>query len=451
MAGTPGLLVLTWLRFVKQTLSHMVNRERLNSFLLSLFGMKKTINRGHLLLIILIHVAGWCLLFFLPVLLYPVRINDNWFYTREIVDKSILIILFYTNYYLLIPRLFERKRYLAYTGIIVLAFVIYLGSHMALRFHFMGGAGGPMVRIYNAASGPVDTLVNPVVYSEFVDNGVQKVKFDTNMPVRRRIAERGVAVMGQPAIPMGMMPGEVMLFGIPRPMVMLSFNRTLSSFALMLLMGGFIRLAYSFIRNQNEKKALENANLNAEVNFLKSQINPHFLFNTLNSIYAQAHSRSENTEFSILKLSELLRYVLYDSGAEKVELTRDIQYINNYIDLQRLRLSNRIQLDYAVEGNLDGLSIAPMLLISFIENAFKHGISYTQPGSILIHIKTEQQELHLLVHNPLVEKDGFVPGGLGLKNVTRRLALLYPGRHKLDIIRTPDTHIVNLKLDLSYA
>lgn len=429
----------------------MTNRERLNSFLLSLFGMKKTINRGHLLLIILIHVAGWCLLFFLPVLLYPVRINDNWFYTREIVDKSILIILFYTNYYLLIPRLFERKRYLAYAGSVLLAFIAYLGSHMALRFNFMGDFGGPLVRIFNPAPGTADTLVSPVVYREFIESGVRKVRFDTNMPFRRKFAEKGVAVMGQSAMPIGVMPDDVMLFGIPKPMVMLSFNRTLSSFVLMLLMGGFIRLAYSFIRNQNEKKALENANLNAEVNFLKSQINPHFLFNTLNSIYAQAHSRSENTEFSILKLSELLRYVLYDSGAEKVELTRDIQYINNYIDLQRLRLSNRIQLDYAVEGNMDGLSIAPMLLISFIENAFKHGISYTQPGSILIHIKTAGQELQLLVHNPLVEKDGFAPGGLGLKNVTRRLALLYPDRHQLDIIRTTDTHIVNLKLDLSNA
>ncbi|MFT3676236.1 MAG: histidine kinase [Chitinophagaceae bacterium] len=413
--------------------------------------MKKTINRGHLLLIILIHVAGWCLLFFLPVLLYPVRINDNWFYTREIADKSILIILFYANYYLLIPRLFEQKKYLAYTGIIVLAFILYIGSHMALRFYFMGGPDGPMVRIFNRAPVAGDTLMPPVVFRDFVENGVQKIKMDTQIPLRQMLSDRGVAVMGQPTIHMGMLSGETMLFGIPKPMVMLSFNRTLSSFVLMLLMGGFIRLAYSFIRNQNEKKALENANLNAEVNFLKSQINPHFLFNTLNSIYAQAHSRSENTEFSILKLSELLRYVLYDSGAEKVELTRDIQYINNYIDLQRLRLSNRIQLDYAVEGNLDGLSIAPMLLISFIENAFKHGISYTQPGSILIHIKTEDQQLHLLVHNPLVEKDGFAPGGLGLKNVTRRLALLYPGRHTLDIIRTPDTHIVNLKLDLSHA
>lgn len=431
----------------------MANRELLNSFLLSLFGMKKTINRTHLLIILLIHVAGWCLLFFLPVLLYPVRINDNWFYAREISDKTVLVILFYTNYYLLIPRLFERRKYLAYAGAIVMAFVLYLGLHLAMRFHFMSTNEGPMVRVFNGPPMPVDSLMQTVVFTGMGEKGVRHMSIiDSVRAMGRPVwTEKGVAIMGQPAMPPNFMMREATLFGIPKPMIMFSLNRALSSFVLILLMGGFIRLAYSFIRNQNEKKALENANLNAEVNFLKSQINPHFLFNTLNSIYAQAHSRSENTEFSILKLSELLRYVLYDSGADKVELTKDIQYINNYIDLQRLRLSNRIQLEYEVTGNLHGLTIAPMLLISFIENAFKHGISYSQPGVIKVKIATEGQWLHLLVQNPVVEKDYAEPGGLGLKNVTRRLALLYPERHQLDIIRKSDAHIVNLKLDLSYA
>jgi LytS/YehU family sensor histidine kinase len=213
-------------------------------------------------------------------------------------------------------------------------------------------------------------------------------------------------------------------------------------------MGGFIRLAYSFLRNQNEKKALENANLNAEVNFLKSQINPHFLFNTLNSIYSQAHSRSDNTEFSILKLSDLLRYVLYDSGESKVDLAKDIQYINNYIDLQKIRLSSKIKINYVVKGELGGCTIAPLLLITFIENAFKHGISYTQASTVNIEIEVFEETLTLLISNPIVERNSFVPGGLGLKNVTRRLDLLYPGKYLLDIHHDDYLHIVNLKLNL---
>ena len=214
------------------------------------------------------------------------------------------------------------------------------------------------------------------------------------------------------------------LFGIPKGIWLMTLNNAISSFTLLLLIGGFIRLGYSFISNQNERKMLENANLNAEVNFLKSQINPHFLFNTLNSIYAQAHSRSANTEFSILKLSDLLRYVLYDSSEDKVELKRDIEYINNYIDLQRLRLSKKITINYPVTGNLEGKRIAPLLLINFIENAFKHGISYSRASSIDISIAIFEETLTLCVTNPIVETDSFAPGGLGLKNVKRRLELI---------------------------
>jgi len=229
---------------------------------------------------------------------------------------------------------------------------------------------------------------------------------------------------------------------------LMTLNNAVSSFTLLFLLGGFIRLAFSFIRNQSEKKILENANLNAEVNFLKSQINPHFLFNTLNSIYAQAHSRSDRTEVSILKLSELLRYVLYDSGESKVELARDIQYINNYIDLQKIRLSSKVKIIYTVNGRMDGCNIAPMLLITFIENAFKHGISYSQASYINIEINIIDETLTLLVSNPVVQRNTFTDGGLGLKNVTRRLELLYPRRYQLRVHQESNQHLVNLKLDL---
>jgi LytS/YehU family sensor histidine kinase len=194
---------------------------------------------------------------------------------------------------------------------------------------------------------------------------------------------------------------------------------------------------------------LENANLNAEVNFLESQINPHFLFNTLNSIYSQAHNRSEHTEYSILKLSELLRYVLYESGEEKVALEKDIQYLTNYIDLQRMRLSTKVVIDYTVTGSLTGHRIAPLLLISFIENSFKHGISYAHSSVIAIHLQVFEKTLTMSVSNPVVKIDTFTPGGLGLKNVTRRLDLLYPGKYWLKAVQENNLYLVNLKIDLT--
>ena len=242
---------------------------------------------------------------------------------------------------------------------------------------------------------------------------------------------------------------ERTFLGMPLRIFFFSINRTVSIALFLLLAGGMIRLAYSFIKSQNEKKSLENLNLNAEVNFLKSQINPHFLFNTLNSIYSQAHNKSEHTEYSILKLSELLRYVLYETGEERVPLERDIQYINNYIDLQRIRLSSKITLRYTINGNLSGNTIVPLMLITFIENAFKHGISYTQPSVIDIDITVFEKTLTLTVSNPVVKNDIFTQGGLGLKNVTRRLELLYPGKHNLTISQTDNQYLVNLKIDLT--
>jgi LytS/YehU family sensor histidine kinase len=140
---------------------------------------------------------------------------------------------------------------------------------------------------------------------------------------------------------------------------------------------------------------------------------------------------------------------LYETGEEKVPLERDIQYINNYIDLQRIRLSSKITLHYSITGNVAGNTIVPLMLITFIENAFKHGISYTQPSVIDIDITVFEKTLTLTVSNPVVKNDIFTQGGLGLKNVTRRLELLYPGKHNLTISQTDNQYLVNLKIDLT--
>ena len=140
--------------------------------------------------------------------------------------------------------------------------------------------------------------------------------------------------------------------------------------------------------------------------------------------------------------------MLYDSSDEKVPLAKDIQYITNYVDLQRLRLSSKVLIDYRIEGDTKSNFISPLLLITFIENAFKHGISYSHSSTVHIHIKVFEKTLTLYVKNPVVENNSFA-GGLGLKNVKRRLELLYPGRHYLDIKREDDQNIVNLKIDLT--
>jgi hypothetical protein len=401
----------------------MASKENINRFLFTLFGFEKTKSKPHLLLIILVHVAAWAAFLLLPLLFYPTRFQGDPIWRRELITKIVPILLFYLNYYFLLPRFFEKKKYALYFSTTILAITLVCAADIYLRSHVPGIMPGPIresvMRLRNAPE-PIRTyFIDSMSASSFPD--VPPERF------RQRLTTRS------------------------EPVLFFSINRTLSTCLFLLLLGGMIRLAYSFIKNQNEKRNLENANLYAEVNFLKSQINPHFLFNTLNSIYSQAHARSENTEFSILKLSELLRYSLYDSGADKVPLADDIQYINNYIDLQRLRLSPKVKLNYKVGGYPDGKFIAPLLLISFIENAFKHGISYTQASVITIDIKIFEETLTLTVSNPIVEKDSFAPGGLGLKNVTRRLELLYPHQYKLLFHHSGDQYTVNLKVPLTNA
>jgi len=401
----------------------MASKENINRFLFTLFGFEKTKSKPHLLLIILVHVAAWAAFLLLPLLFYPTRFQGDPIWRRELITKIVPILLFYLNYYFLLPRFFEKKKYALYFSTTILAITLVCAADIYLRSHVPGIMPGPIresvMRLRNAPE-PIRTyFIDSMSAGSFPD--VPPERF------RQRLTTRS------------------------EPVLFFSINRTLSTCLFLLLLGGMIRLAYSFIKNQNEKRNLENANLYAEVNFLKSQINPHFLFNTLNSIYSQAHARSENTEFSILKLSELLRYSLYDSGADKVPLADDIQYINNYIDLQRLRLSPKVKLNYKVGGYPDGKFIAPLLLISFIENAFKHGISYTQASVITIDIKIFEETLTLTVSNPIVEKDSFAPGGLGLKNVTRRLELLYPHQYKLLFHHSGDQYTVNLKVPLTNA
>ncbi len=402
----------------------MANKENINRFLFTLFGFEKTKSNPHLLLIIMVHVVAWAAFLLLPLLFYPTRFQGDPIWRREIITKIIPIALFYVNYYFFLPRLFEKKRHALYFSAIALSIILVCFSDIYLRNHVPGIMPGParqgFLRLRNAPEEVRTFIIDSIGPEAFP--GVPRENF------RERILSR---------------PAEPALF--------FSINRTASTCFFLLLLGGMIRLAFSFIKNQNEKRNLENANLNAEVNFLKSQINPHFLFNTLNSIYSQAHARSENTEFSILKLSELLRYSLYDSGSDKVPLADDIQYIDNYISLQRLRLSSKVTLFYNVGGYKEGKFIAPLLLINLIENAFKHGISYSQKSTIIIDIKIFEETLTLAVSNPIVEKDSFVPGGLGLKNVTRRLDLLYPNQYKLYYHHSGDTYTVNLKVPLTNA
>lgn len=191
-----------------------------------------------------------------------------------------------------------------------------------------------------------------------------------------------------------------------------------------------------WIRNERLKRELIETQLSTELNFLKSQINPHFLFNTLNNLYSIAQrSGSEQLETGIYKLSGLMRYVIYETGAPKVPLSKEIEYIHDFIGLSKLRFTeNEVAVSLVVNGPTN-VPVAPMILIPFVENAFKHGVKIESLTHIDINITTTPEQVVFECTNDIHNTNAINEqhSGIGLENVKRRLELLYPGKHKLEI------------------
>ncbi len=208
------------------------------------------------------------------------------------------------------------------------------------------------------------------------------------------------------------------------------------------------RFAADWFINEKVRKNLENEKLSAEVAFLKSQINPHFLFNSLNNIYSLAYQQSEKTPEAILKLSEIMRYMLQESNEVKVELSKEIRYLENYIELQKLRFKGDAHIIMTISGDYMQQSIVPLVLIAFVENAFKHGIASDPEHPIRIIITIETGKLGFVVINKKSSQNKDDASGIGLNNVKRRLDLLYPGKYKLDISEDKILYNCKLVLDL---
>lgn len=225
-----------------------------------------------------------------------------------------------------------------------------------------------------------------------------------------------------------------------------------------------LKIASDWTRGTRERQRLQQQSLSSELKFLRTQINPHFLFNTLNSLYALTLKKSDRAPETVLKLSEMMRYMLYESNAAAVPLSKEVDYLRNYLDLERLRHGEQADIRFDVEGEVDGQAIAPMILVTFVENAFKHGIAKVL-GAGFVHmvLLVEREEIRFHIENAkpsdaLAESDAHgdralaappsAAGGIGLINVGRRLDLLYPGRHELHTLVTDDTYAVDLYLDL---
>jgi two-component system, LytTR family, sensor kinase len=215
-----------------------------------------------------------------------------------------------------------------------------------------------------------------------------------------------------------------------------------------IVMSFFIWSIINIIEAEKEKTLLQKEKYNAELSFLKNQVNPHFLFNTLNNIYTLSYKKDDKAPGSILKLGELMRYMLQDSSADKVPLQKEIDYLQNFIELQKLRYGKDCYIE--VQLNTDGspCEVPPLLFIPFVENAFKHGLVTNAAHPLRISLHQEKKHLQLIVENKKNNHQKDESSGIGLANIRRRLELIYPRQHQLHIDDSDEMYICTLIIEL---
>jgi len=229
------------------------------------------------------------------------------------------------------------------------------------------------------------------------------------------------------------------------------WGATLPSTAAAMTLGMCIHLARNWIQAKKRQQALEKEKLETELTFLRNQFNPHFLFNTINSIFFLIHKNPDRASDSLAKFSELLRYQLYECNDLQIPLASELRYLENFIELEKLRQNNNVSMEVALPV-ADGLTIAPFVLMTFVENACKHVSRHSDLSNwIRISVGLSGSFLDVDISNSRssgASTEVIHYGGIGLKNVRRRLDLIYPDAYRLDIVETPDTFSVRLGLSL---
>ncbi|MBJ6110335.1 sensor histidine kinase [Hymenobacter sp. BT523] len=216
-----------------------------------------------------------------------------------------------------------------------------------------------------------------------------------------------------------------------------------------LFLSWLARVTETLVLNTIRKEQLEKQAVEAELNYLKSQINPHFLFNTLNNIHTLVYKQAPAAPEAVMHLASLMRYMIYESNAATVPLARELDYLRDYVSLQQLRYKHSPVVDLHLTGETTPCHIAPLLFIHLLENAYKHSPARLEPGDLRVNVALHEGTLIFRVQNPVASKPANLleePGGIGLPNVRKRLALLYPGRHTLAIEHTGETFAVLLTI-----
>lgn len=352
---------------------------------------------------IILHLAGWAIFVTLPILFFPGPKDILVLFGGpkgliEFFRYALLIGYFYLNYHLLAPRYYFNKRFWQLTLVTLgIYFLIIILPAWTVPANIDFPRPAPMGEDFTRTDQPVpDVGPRPTPFQE--------------PEILREITFR--------------------------------LGRHSLLFTLVFLFSLMLRI-------NNQLRQTEAARQKAELAYLHAQINPHFLFNTLNSIYSLALQKADSTAQAVVKLSNMMRYVLTEAVHDKVSLTNELTYLNNYIELQRLRLSDSVTLTVNIDSPGNSERIAPMLIVPFIENAFKYGVNPEQQSEINIQIKLEYQVLFCEIKNKKVSLGNGDKTQMGIENVRQRLHLLYPQKHTLDIKQSNEDFHVYLSIILT--
>jgi len=359
-------------------LSHSVNRKSASTSSVSATGFQaytflKARWQYHVFFWI-VYYLFLCLIFYNA---YEVRVFN--FFIQFIIFLPFSAALVYFNFYVLIPGLLNRKKYLVYVFSLLLAIAL-------------------------------NAFINQLIKKIYVHFGATIFGYTADINFKNLFTE------------------AISLF------YLVGFTAS-------------VKLSKDWIQNQQLMKEKEKQYLETELNFLKTQIHPHFFFNTLNNLYSLTLKKSDEAPEVVLKLSALMSYMLYESNTAKVSLTKEIGYLQNYLDLEKLRFGQRLTVQFGIEGQIEDVNIHPMILILFVENSFKHGVK-NNVNHIFIDISLQVAGgfLFFRVKNPIGETKSGSNAGIGLKNAIRRLELLYGKNYQLDLSEEDNEFIVSLKM-----
>jgi hypothetical protein len=333
---------------------------------------------------ILLHVLACVGFLLIPILFSPDPLSAKLFsvrgFQRDFLTYSLLIVFFYLNYFLFVPKLYLNKKYFFF-------FLLAIGCCLIIQF--------------------VPHLLFP-------------------KPL--------------PSVHYGELPKN---HPSPHGPPLIALANRFFQFLAVLIFSMLLRIS-------DRWKQVEKEKMSAELSYLKAQINPHFLFNTLNSIYSLAIQRSDETATAVVKLSDMMRYVTTEAHNNLVSLEKELSYISNYVELQKIRLGKTTEVKYSIEGSATNKTITPLLLIPFVENAFKYGVNPEEDSYIVITISITATELKLYVMNKKVSIDFSkeVKSGHGIQSAKHRLQFGYPGKHELIINDKDDEYSVSLRITL---